>query len=624
MLPPVPPIDGPLQLDLVYPPEGGFITATDSTFVFGSTGSGRTQLSINGQPVRVEPNGAFLGFLPVPADGVYRLEATKDSVSARLDRTVRVPAPVRVPVGVEILPGTAYPTGAIALPRGETLEVGFRGTAGGRAWLRLPSGVRIPVIQSGTVEASSDAANFRRTTSGAAASSPVATYRGTLMVSELLFAKDSAFARPRLAGSGYAVAAAVATPSGETLDVASRSAAGSAIFELVVGADSVTAALPLDLTPLDPARPRVGRAQAPAEPPSDWTLRARNAPSGPYHYFWPARTRLHLTGERNGMYRVRLGRDRSAWVPVEEVQLLAEGTPPPVGSVTAARMARSAHFVDLRVGLPEAMPFHVEEEDRALHLWVFGATSRINFFQYGELDPLIERAEWSQPEEGVLRITVRLEQRVWGYETFFDVGGALVLRIRRPPRIDASQPFAGLVIAVDAGHPPAGATGPTRLTEAEANLAISLRLQHLLEQAGARVLMTRKEVSPVELGARPRMARDSNAHVLVSVHNNAFPDGVNPFENNGTSVYYFHPQSVELAQLLQGELLSELGLRDLGIGRADLALARPTWMPSALTETSFMMVPQHEAALRDANVQERIARAHFRAIEAFLRTRAGG
>jgi N-acetylmuramoyl-L-alanine amidase len=36
----------------------------------------------------------------------------------------------------------------------------------------------------------------------------------------------------------------------------------------------------------------------------------------------------------------------------------------------------------------------------------------------------------------------------------------------------------------------------------------------------------------------------------------------------------------------------------------------------------FMMVPEQEAALRDPDVQERIARAHLRALEAFFRKRA--
>jgi N-acetylmuramoyl-L-alanine amidase len=106
------------------------------------------------------------------------------------------------------------------------------------------------------------------------------------------------------------------------------------------------------------------------------------------------------------------------------------------------------------------------------------------------------------------------------------------------------------------------------------------------------------------------------------VHNNAFPDGVNPFTNSGTTAFYNAPQSLDLARHMQREILRELGLRDLGIARADLALVRPTWMPSTLTESMFLMVPQQEAALRDPRVQERIARAHFRAIETYLRDRA--
>ena len=194
-----------------------------------------------------------------------------------------------------------------------------------------------------------------------------------------------------------------------------------------------------------------------------------------------------------------------------------------------------------------------------------------------------------------------------------------MVRVRRPPEVDERRPMAGLLIGVDAGHPPGGAIGPTRLTEAEANLAISKHLVRMLEEAGARVLQTRPDTAAVALGERPLRAEREGVHLLVSVHNNAFPDGVNPFENNGTTVFYNAPQSLGLARWMQRELVRELGLRDLGVARADLALVRPTWFPSVLTETLFLMVPEQEAALRDPRVHERIARAHFRAIERFLR-----
>jgi N-acetylmuramoyl-L-alanine amidase len=107
------------------------------------------------------------------------------------------------------------------------------------------------------------------------------------------------------------------------------------------------------------------------------------------------------------------------------------------------------------------------------------------------------------------------------------------------------------------------------------------------------------------------------------VHQNALPDGVDPFASNGTSTFHFDTHGEALARTLQAELLREFGLRDLGVGRSSFAvLRRLTWMPAVLTETMFMMVPEQEAALGDPDVRERVARAHLRAIERFLRERA--
>src|SRR5690606_4033351 len=101
------------------------------------------------------------------------------------------------------------------------------------------------------------------------------------------------------------------------------------------------------------------------------------------------------------------------------------------------------------------------------------------------------------------------------------------------------------------------------------------------------------------------------------------PDGVNPLTNNGTSVFYNHPRSIPLAAAVQRALVSQLGLRDLGVGRGDLALVRPTWFPAILTEGLFMMVPEQEAALRTEEGRRRYASGVFQGIRAWLRERAG-
>jgi len=216
---------------------------------------------------------------------------------------------------------------------------------------------------------------------------------------------------------------------------------------------------------------------------------------------------------------------------------------------------------------------------------------------------------------------VDLAEPVWGYRMRW-IGSDLLLVIRRPPEIDPRRPFRGRRIAVDPGHPPLGAVGPTGVWEPDVTLAVGRKLRGLLERAGATVIMLRSDDAPLDLAPRVVNAERADADVLVSIHANALPDGVNPFINHGTSVYYFQPRSLELARALDRALVRQLGFRDLGIGRADLALARPTWMPAALCEGLFIMLPDQEAVLASEDGQWRYARGIVDGLEEFLRGRA--
>jgi N-acetylmuramoyl-L-alanine amidase len=294
----------------------------------------------------------------------------------------------------------------------------------------------------------------------------------------------------------------------------------------------------------------------------------------------------------------------------------------PRGYVGTIATIPYADHVDVRLATSSRLPFRVDGAEQGLTVTVYGAETRTNIMLYGAADPLIDRMEWEQVTDDLYRLHVGLNAPLWGHQSFFDEEGRLVVRIRRPPPIDPRAPLRGLYIGVDAGHPPGGAIGPTRLTEAEATLGVSRRLARLLEDRGARVLQTRPDTAAVGLGSRPLRATQEGVHLLVSVHFDAFGDGVNPFENHGTHVFYNQEQSLDFAREVHRELLAELRLRDLGVSRRDLALVRPTWMPSILSESAFMMVPQNEAALRDPRVLDRIAEAHLRGIESFLRARA--
>ena len=590
-LPPIPAVRGPLRIDVVYPAEDARLTASDSNFVFGSVGTGEARLTINGDAVEVAPNGAFLAFVPVPRDGVYRVAASAGAEQATAVRRIRLPAGAgETAAGIAAL----APRAAMTVQRGERVTVRFRGAPGGRARIVFPDGSTAPLVETRTLERDEGFLQDR------SATREYTQYAGSFAAVAPLLSRDRQVGVPTLAETGRA---------------------GTATIELVHGADTVRTPLELSLAVLGPGETRT--AIAASDRPDSLTVATAIPGSGtPYHWTFPNGTRFTLTGEREGAYRVRLTEDQSVWVDARSVRLLPAGAPEARGTIGAVRVVPQAEWVDLRLAMTERLPARVLLEGSFLTVEVFGGESRTNWLYYGTEDPFVRRATWEQGRDDLYYVRMELASPAWGWRTFYDRDGTLVVRVRRPPAIDARRPLAGIHVAVDAGHPPGGAIGPTRLTEAEANLAISKQLVRMLRDAGARVTETRPDSAAVALGVRPVMAEQAGAQLLVSVHNNAFPDGVNPFTNSGTTAFYNAPQSLDLARHMQREILRELGLRDLGIARADLALVRPTWMPSTLTESMFLMVPQQEAALRNPQVHERIARAHFRAVEAFLRERA--
>lgn len=505
-LPPVPEVRGPLQITVVYPKPDQLLTVRDSNFIFGSVGSGDAALQINGVPVPVWPNGAFMGWLPVPPDSAQRYEllATNATGNAHLALPIRVPP----------LPDTTAKNKAV----GDTLQP---------------------------------------------APNP-----------------DALLPLPR---DGYV---ALGAP-GSTVD----------------DTDRVTI-----------ARPAPGNGQE-------------------YKWFLFPGTVVKATGTQRAsgddFVRIELDSGQAAWVLRSELQAkfisadsahtITGDTIAPLRRIGETRIVPGPDYVDIVIPMTgPPPPYLVEEADKTLSLLLYDvAGAPVVSMMPQPVDSYVNSIS-STPEPTRVRYTINLNRAIYGYLALWQ-NGTLTFRVRRPPRIaDRAAPLRGLTITVDPGHPPAGATGPTTLYEGDAVLQVGFKLRDLLTQAGANVVMTRTTPDPVDLGLRAIISRRANAHAFVSIHLNAFPDGVNPFVNNGSLTLYFWPHSIPLGVATQAALLDELGLRDNGTQFQNIAVARGTWMPSILTEGAFVIMPDQEAALRTPAYQTAYATALLRGLQTYF------
>jgi N-acetylmuramoyl-L-alanine amidase len=580
----------PLHITVVYPDTAEPIQAQDSSFLFGSVGRGRgdVALSINGFPVRVFQSGSWLAWIPLPSDSLARFQiVARAGVGSEQRETTfvaRIAQPFRPPAGAAVwIDTTSFtPSDTLAFPAGEGIRLSVRAAPGARVRLRMEG---------------------RR--------------------EQIWFVPDTLPEEPAWGVRAFGTdTTAYWLPPAVDRYVAWMPAQPlcDAIVEAIVGTDTARAIWPLVLDTLDGAHPVVVvlNDDTAHTGNSDSLTVGKAVPYGTYNWFFPLGTTAVATARWSGQTRLQLSRGAVAWVNTADVVPLAPGTPPPGGIVGSVRLVASPRSLVLRVPLPARVPFQMEEGDRSLTLRLYGVASDVNWMQHGGTDLYVARMSYAQPASDEVTITLSLSGPVWGYRTRWS-GRDLLLEIRRPPVIDRRRPLAGRTIVLDPGHPPVGAHGGSGLWEPVATLAVAQQAKTLLERGGATVLLTRTDSTPIDLFPRTHFAEEHDADVLVSIHANALPDGVNPFTNNGTSVYYFHPRSAALARALDRALVAELGVRDLGMGRGDYALVRSPWMPSALTEGLFMMIPEQEAMLASPNGQLRYARGIVRGIEEFLR-----
>ncbi|MBI2387088.1 MAG: N-acetylmuramoyl-L-alanine amidase [Elusimicrobia bacterium] len=539
--------------------------AAENEFIFGSVSPATAPFTINGVTVPVHRDGGFLAFLPIaPGTFTFRAElALSSTTTATAERHILVPMPAQpFPGKLGIDPASLSPRADLDLRAGDWLTARMKGTPGKPARFRVGKGPWQEMRGSNAA---------------------LGLYEGTRQIA-----------------------------LGEEFEAA------PVVYELGKGWSSVK----LSGTARVSASARDSLI-ATVKTSTAGFVAVKTGPANGFLSFPLAGTRLTVTGRENSSLRVRLSDSLSGWVEAKDVEL-SSGTPPRAVTGTIG-VAKTALGAAVKIGLSEKAAFDVEPSAGldALTIRLYNAVGHTNW-AVNEAPDLVSEVRWRQEASDVVAVTILLkpDEVLWGWWPSYE-GGALRLELRRAPKISDYKPFSGITIMLDPGHMPSatGATGPLGTREMDANYAIAVAAKARLERAGASVLMTRSDpLHEVSLVDRPKQAVERGADLFVSLHNNALPDGENPAAKpRGFTVFYYHPQSLELGRAVHEAYRGRIKLPDEGLRWGNLLVSRQSAMPAILVENAYMILPEQEALLNDAAFRDELSRALVEGLERFLR-----
>ncbi len=205
------------------------------------------------------------------------------------------------------------------------------------------------------------------------------------------------------------------------------------------------------------------------------------------------------------------------------------------------------------------------------------------------------------------------------------------------------HPLQGFAVVIDPGH---GGIDPGvhhngAFTEKEVVLAVGLTLQHLLEQAGADVVMTRDTEGDVsqhlpesagsryqrDVNSRIKIINESGADLFVSLHIDSIYDS----DVRGAIVYYCgsRPENKMLAEIVQKNINPVVSVNPLPgqyihqhiKENSSYKVLNCAEIPGIIVEMGFMTSPADRELLKQEQYRQKLAQAIFLGIVEYTYSR---
>ena len=158
-------------------------------------------------------------------------------------------------------------------------------------------------------------------------------------------------------------------------------------------------------------------------------------------------------------------------------------------------------------------------------------------------------------------------------------------------------------------------------TEAQTNLKIALKLQSLLEQSGATVILTRSDENAIydldsktlkqkkisDIHNRVKIGNESSADIFVSIHLNKIPQE----QYWGWQCFYKEADnnSINLAKSIQANLNEaiEKDNKRVAMKLDNVYIIKHVEIPISIVECGFLSNPEEEQLLLNDEYQDRLA-----------------
>lgn len=184
-------------------------------------------------------------------------------------------------------------------------------------------------------------------------------------------------------------------------------------------------------------------------------------------------------------------------------------------------------------------------------------------------------------------------------------------------------PVTSKTIVIDAGHggEDGGAVSSNGVSEADINLSIALKVQNLLEQSGANVVLTRSDENAIydldkktlrekknsDIKNRVVIGNSSSADIFVSIHLNKIAQsqyyGWQTFFKDGSE------EGKKLATCIQNNLNEAIQRENkrVPLKISNIYIIKNVEIPTTIVECGFLSNPEEEKLLQTDDYQNKLA-----------------